>query len=46
MLDFHVMLAALEAGDCPAAKVAALDSDWMRETPERAERVTAILCED
>ena len=46
VLEFHHMLAALEAGDCPAAKVAALDSDWWRETPQRAERVTEILCED
>ena len=44
--EFQDMLAALEAGDCPAAKVAALDSDWARETPKRAERVTAFLCED
>ena len=46
LLEFHDMLSALEAGDCPAAKSAALDSDWARETPKRAERVTAILCED
>ena len=46
VLEFHDMLAALESGDCPAAKVAALDSEWWRETPERAERVTALLCED
>ena len=46
LLKFHGMLSALEAGDCPAAKAAALDSAWARETPERAERVTAILCEN
>ena len=46
LLGFHMMLGALRADDCPAAKRAALDSDWARETPERAERVTAILCED
>ena len=45
VLEFHMMLGALRAGDCPAAKRAALNSDWARETPERAERVTAILCE-
>ena len=46
LLGFHGMLSALEAGDCPTAKAAALDSEWARETPKRAERVTAILCED
>ena len=46
LLGFHNMLSALEADDCPAAKAAALNSDWARETPKRAERVTAILCED
>ena len=46
LLKFHDMLSALEAGNCPVAKAAALDSEWARETPKRAERVTAILCED
>ena len=46
LLKFHGMLSALESGDCPAAKAAALDSAWARETPERAKRVTAILCEN
>ena len=46
VLEFHHMLASLESGDCPAAKVAALDSDWWRETPQRAERVTVLLCGD
>ena len=46
VLGFHGMLSALESGDCPAAKAAALDSAWARETPERAKRVTALLCED
>ena len=46
VLEFHDMLAALEADDCPTAQAAALDSEWARETPERAERVTDILCED
>ena len=45
VLEFQVMLDALEKGDCPRAKAAALDSAWHRETPERAERVTALLCE-
>ena len=34
VLKFHGMLSALESGDCPAAKAAALDSDWARETPK------------
>ena len=45
VLEFKEMLAALESGDCPGAKAAALDSAWSRETPERAQRVTALLCE-
>ena len=44
LLGFRIMLAALEVGDCPAAQAAALDSNWARKTPARAERVTAILC--
>ena len=44
VLEFTEMLAALERGDCPSAKAAALDSAWHRETPERAVRVTALLC--
>lgn len=39
VLGFHDMLAALERGDIPAARAAALDSDWARETPNRAKRV-------
>ena len=46
VLEFHGMLSALEADDCPTAKAAALDSAWARETPSRAKRVTAILCEN
>ena len=46
VLGFHDLLSALEADNCPAAKAAALDSDWARETPQRAKRVTAILCEE
>ena len=46
LLEFTDMFSALGADDCPAAKRAALDSDWARETPERAERVTEILCEE
>ena len=46
VLSFHDMLGALKAGDCPAAKRAALDSVWARQTEGRAKEVTAILCED
>ena len=45
LIGFQVMLDALDRGDCPRAKAAALDSAWHRETPKRAERVTALLCE-
>ena len=43
---FTDMLAALRAGDCATAKAAALDSQWARETPQRARRVTDSLCDD
>ena len=43
VLGFHDMLAALERGDWPAARAAALDSDWARETPARARRVADAL---
>ena len=46
VLGFHDMLGALKVGDCPAAKRASLDSLWARQTVGRAERVTALLCED
>ena len=39
VLEFKDMLAAFERGDYPAAKAAALDSSWARETPDRARRV-------
>ena len=42
-IEFTVMLAALERGDYAAARAAALDSEWARQTPERAERVAAGL---
>ena len=41
LLEFHDMLAAIERGDWRAARTAARDSDWHRETPERAEAVIA-----
>ena len=42
---FHVMLDALQHGQCVEAKRAALDSAWARETPARAKRVTESLCD-
>ena len=33
---FTAMLSALQSGDCAAAKAAALDSAWARQTPSRA----------
>ena len=44
VISFKRMLRALEKVDCAEAKAQALDSDWHRETPERAERVTGRLC--
>ena len=41
---FADMLSALQAGDCDAAKAAALDSEWARQTPARAASVAARLC--
>ena len=37
------MLAAMEKGDFTAAASAALDSDWAKETPNRAQRVAAMI---
>ena len=46
VLEFHDMLAALEADDCPAAK----RPRWIRSGRAKRrsgpERVTAILCEE
>ena len=41
LLEFHDMIAALRRQDWKAARTAARDSDWHRETPERAEAVIA-----
>ena len=41
---FADMLSAIQAGDCDAAKAAALDSAWARQTPARAASVAARLC--
>ena len=44
VLEFHLMLSALDRGECADAKLKALDSDWSRETPARAHRVVGRLC--
>ena len=41
LLGFKNMLAAMKRGDYKAAREEALDSDWARQTPNRAERVIA-----
>lgn len=41
--QFKNMLACLQAGDYNGAKLAALDSQWARQTPERAARVVALF---
>ena len=43
VLQFHDMLSAMEKGDFTAAASAALDSDWAKETPNRAQRVAAMI---
>lgn len=43
VLLFPDMLAAMEKGDFTAAASAALDSDWAKETPNRAQRVAAMI---
>ncbi len=40
---FKGMLGCLQAGDYAGARAKALDSLWARQTPERAERVTALF---
>ena len=44
--EFTDMIAALDAGDVFKARTAALDSEWARETPQRAKAVTEILTAD
>jgi lysozyme len=39
VMQFHQMLAKLQAGDYASAAAEALDSDWARETPNRAQGV-------
>lgn len=43
VLGFRRMLAALELGDRRGAAEEALDSKWHRQTPERAQRVAALI---
>ena len=43
VLNFRKMRAALERGDRAEAKVQALDSEWARQTPERAQRVADAI---
>ena len=43
VLEFRVMLEALDAGDYQAAAHAALNSAWARETPARAESVAQVF---
>lgn len=40
---FKTMLSCLQAGDYNGAKLAAFDSVWARQTPERAVRVVALF---
>lgn len=43
LLAFHDMLAHLEAGKWKEARMAARDSEWFRETPDRARDVISSL---
>lgn len=43
LLGFKLMLAALQRGDRRAAAIEALNSDWHKQTPARAERVSARI---
>lgn len=43
LLGFRKMLAALRAGEWEKAATEALDSSWAWQTPERAERIAAVL---
>jgi lysozyme len=43
VLNFKKMILALERGDRAEAKVQALDSEWARQTPQRAQRVAAAI---
>ena len=43
LMRFRKMWAALARNDCQAAHDEAIDSNWHKQTPERAKRVAAIL---
>ena len=43
VLNFKQMIRALERGDRAEAKRQALDSVWATQTPERAQRVAAVI---
>jgi lysozyme len=43
VLGFRTMLAALAVGDRARAAEAALESRWAKQTPERAQRVVALI---
>jgi lysozyme len=43
LLKFKRMLAAIQAGDYNTAADEALDSEWAKQTPERAARVAALI---
>ena len=43
LLGFKKMLEALEIGDYELAKIEGLDSQWAKQTPDRAKRVTALF---
>lgn len=45
LLEFRRMLSALQAGDYATARKEAMDSNWYRQTPARAERVIALFSE-
>jgi lysozyme len=43
LMRFKKMLTALETGDRERAAVEALDSTWAKQTPNRAQRVAALI---
>lgn len=43
VLKFRNMIAALQDGDREKAALEALDSLWARQTPERAQRIAALI---
>lgn len=43
LMGFKKMLAALAVGDYVSAHKEALDSEWAKQTPERAARIAALI---